>query len=360
MGADETRVVDSDKIWATLITKDSYLPGLLALAFSLRQVQSRYPLVALHTGTLSDGTVRALAARGIPLQRVPYIDPGTPAQQGAGAGAGAGGTGGSGAPGGQGVHGMVFSRFRDCFTKLVAFSLAAYSRIVLLDADMLVRRNMDELFDFPICLQKETLNKHTHTQQKNDACICNPFGIPIYPADWTPANCAFTQQHADPAGAQTDGGSPADGRGNLNAGLLVLAPGSRSGAEVYRAALAALAGGTGPDRSPLQLPFAEQSLLCLLFPGRWVALPYVYNALGPMRLRRVHGAIWRDDEVRNVHYILTPKPWEKSQDEVFQETQGGDADHGDSDEDQLKVLYRWWWEVDAERRAWEAKNGIGS
>ncbi|KAJ4302378.1 hypothetical protein N0V88_002522 [Collariella sp. IMI 366227] len=41
-------------------------------------------------------------------------------------------------------------RFRDCFTKLAAFSLTGYSRIVLLDADMLVLRNMDELMDVPL------------------------------------------------------------------------------------------------------------------------------------------------------------------------------------------------------------------
>ncbi|KAL2192055.1 glycosyltransferase family 8 protein [Thermothelomyces heterothallicus CBS 203.75] len=425
------KVVASDKIWASLITKDSYLPGLLTLAFSLRRVGSKYPLVALHTGTLADDTVRALAERGIPLQRVPYIFPGTrPPQAGAVVGpdgrngaAKRGGSavadreadddGGSGSSstttttttttttngnstnGGGGSRDGWYAhdpRFRDCFTKLAAFSLAAYSRIVLLDADMLVRRNMDELFDLPLD-NENRLFAATH------ACTCNPLHFAHYPRDWTPDHCAFTQQHADPAGAQTSGGSPDDGMGQLNGGLLVLAPSSSAGGiDVYRAVLDALC---GPEPTPPErLPFADQSLLGLLFAGRWVALPYVYNALWPMRRRRVHGAIWRDAEVRNVHYILTPKPWEKKQKEEEeeeetkvkavdrQEKQNGDGDDDDDDDgapngrqartgrddggegdhpaddadgtdDDDDVLDRWWWEVDAERRAWEAKNGIG-
>lgn len=56
--------------------------------------------------------------------------------------------------------------------------------------------------------------------------------------------------------------------------------------------------------------FADQSLLSDLFRGRWVALPYIYNALKSLRWKGVHDAIWRDENIKNVHYILGPKPWE--------------------------------------------------
>lgn len=44
--------------------------------------------------------------------------------------------------------------------------------------------------------------------------------------------------------------------------------------------------------------FADQSLLGDLFYGRWVALPYIYNALKTMRAEGVHGTIWRDENVK--------------------------------------------------------------
>ena len=39
-------------VWATLITKSTYLPGLLTLAYSLRKSNSAYPLLALYTDSL--------------------------------------------------------------------------------------------------------------------------------------------------------------------------------------------------------------------------------------------------------------------------------------------------------------------
>jgi lipopolysaccharide biosynthesis glycosyltransferase len=65
--------------------------------------------------------------------------------------------------------------------------------------------------------------------------------------------------------------------------------------------------------------FPDQALLGDVFAGRWVALPYVYNALKFLRWPGVHDAIWRDDRVKNIHYGFTPKPWEiqgRSEDEL--------------------------------------------
>lgn len=160
----------------------------------------------------------------------------------------------------------------------------------------------------------------------------------------------------------------------------MLAPSAPWGADVYRTVLGVLC---GPDAAPPgPLPFADQSLLGLLFAGRWAPLPYVYNALRPMRLRRVHGAIWRDDEVRNVHYITMPKPWGRKnpieekrkraaadgrQESVNEAATNGKDDNSnsqaaahDADEEEDSVVDEWWWEVDEERRAWEVENGITS
>lgn len=66
--------------------------------------------------------------------------------------------------------------------------------------------------------------------------------------------------------------------------------------------------------------FADQSLLSDLFLGRWVGLPYIYNALKTLRWEAVHRPIWRDEEVKNIHYILSPKPWDEKPGEETDET----------------------------------------
>lgn len=150
----------------------------------------------------------------------------------------------------------------------------------------------------------------------------------------TPENCAFTFQHSTPDIAQTTG-SPSDiGLGLPNGGLLVVNPSKG----VYDKIVDQLA-----TSATLSYDFADQSLLGDLFYGRWVALPYIYNALKTLRWEGVHDAIWRDEEVKNVHYILSPKPWDEW---VGGETQGKDASHA------------WWVELNGERLKEEEKEGI--
>ena len=142
----------------------------------------------------------------------------------------------------------------------------------------------------------------------------------------------------------------------------------------------------------LLLPFAEQSLLSRLFPRRWAPLPYAYNALKTLRWRGVHDGLWRDGEVRCVHYILTPKPWEREGRGEREKEKGGGGGGGEGGEEREErerngygersreeseeegmgdngvvpavvveddeVTYGWWDEVDAERRRWEREAGI--
>lgn len=84
--------------------------------------------------------------------------------------------------------------------------------------------------------------------------------------------------------------------------------------------------------------FADQSLLSDLFSGRWVALPYIYNAL--KTLRDIHSEIWRDDEVKNIHYILSPKPWDEKPGQESNET------------------HKWWVNANLERLTKERLDGV--
>jgi lipopolysaccharide biosynthesis glycosyltransferase len=89
------------------------------------------------------------------------------------------------------------------------------------------------------------------------------------------------------------------------------------------------------------LDFADQSLLSDLFRGCWVPLPYTYNALKTLRWEGVHNEIWRDDKVKNVHYIFSPKPWDEEEGK-----EGADPTHA------------WWHKSNNARLAEEKAKGI--
>ncbi|GJC98717.1 glycosyl transferase family 8 [Colletotrichum higginsianum IMI 349063] len=340
--SDGRRAVESDKVWTTLITNLDYLPGLLTLNHSLVKSGSAYPLVALYTDSFPPEGLAALERRRIPAQRIEYLLP---------------------------TKGRDYSndpRFYDCWSKLSPFSLTQYSRVVQLDSDMLVLRNMDELMELdlddgdfaaqqtpgaaiggsprnpsspgsPSLEDLAVKNPSTRVFAAGHACVCNPLKKPHYPADWTPANCAFTTQHADPDAAQRTSPDPVTQSplGFMNGGLQVVNPSKKLFEQIVR----------HMELGAMDMDFADQSLLSDLYRGRWVALPYVYNALKTMRWDGVHADIWRDAEVKNVHYILAPKPW----DEI-------DADTGEWTG--TEESHRWWVDFNRERKAGEKARGV--
>ena len=119
----------------------------------------------------------------------------------------------------------------------------------------------------------------------------------------------------------------------LNSGMLVVVPSTG----LYEAIATHMA--TSPAIEHYSFP--DQELLSDLFKDRWVPLPYVYNALKTLRWKGVHDAIWRDDKVKVVHYILNPKPWSE--------------DPGAPLADET---HQWWRDVNKERLQDEQHRGI--
>lgn len=155
-----------------------YLPGLLTLHHSLNHPQpdpsikatntstppsqgTRYPFVAFYTSSFPPEGLKILQSRGIPAQWVPNVVPASTREY------------------------TADPRFADTWTKLVAFSLEEYERVVLLDGDILVRRNMDELMDIELD-SKTALEEGTGKRvfAAAHACACNPMKKPHYPANW--------------------------------------------------------------------------------------------------------------------------------------------------------------------------------
>ncbi|KAH6604611.1 galactinol synthase [Trichoderma cornu-damae] len=313
--APDAKSTNTPPVWTTLITNLDYLPGLLTLHYSLQRVRSEFPLVALYTDSFPAEGRAALEARGIASQRIDYLLP---------------------------AAGKDYSndpRFYDCWSKLVPFSLTEYARIVQLDSDMLVLRNMDELMalelDPPAVSEAGDASSSRRVFAAGHACVCNPLGKPHYPSNWVPENCAFTSQHADPEAAQTVAADPSAGPlGFMNGGLQVVNP----SAALYAQILAHM------EADAANMDFADQSLLSDLYRGRWVPLPYTYNALKTLRWEGVHRQIWRDDRAKNVHYILSPKPWHEIDDEG--QWTGTDESH------------KWWIDANRERKAADRHKGI--
>jgi len=73
------------------------------------------------------------------------------------------------------VH-LASPRFEDIWTKLRVFELVEYETIVLLDADMLLRRNIDELLKVKL--------PGTDWIAASHFCLCNSVGASWAPDDW--------------------------------------------------------------------------------------------------------------------------------------------------------------------------------
>lgn len=107
--------------------------------------------------------------------------------------------------------------------------------------------------------------------------------------------------------------------GLLNSGLVVINP-SLQLADSLQHFLA-----TSPLVSTFKFP--DQDLLAAYFEGKWKVLPWCFNALKTLRV--IHKPLWRDDEIRCLHYILAEKPWR---------TPPGAA--GEYEE-----VHVWWWDT---------------
>lgn len=365
--------VPKGKVWTTLITNTKYLSGLLTLEHSLRRVGSKYPLLVLYTETFEEEGHKALDIRGITKRKIEYLLPKAHKDY------------------------SNDTRFYDCWSKLQPFSLFEYERVIQLDSDMVVLRNMDELMDIP-------LNDETRVFAAAHACVCNPYHKEHYPKDWVAANCANTKYYeycskyksnvlqtrvldgipsplcsnegllelgissestdtssesnstgddsvcvanstaaTSPATLDHEyflhayGPGPSSGLGICNGGLQVVAPSRKT----YKQILNVLS----QPSTTNNYDFADQSLLSDLFRNRWVPLSYKYNAL--KTLKTIHPEVWDDSEVANLHYILNPKPWD-----VRHLSNRLSKDYDDTE------TFKFWFKIDDERLETEAERGI--
>ena len=269
------------RAWATLLTRPNYVVGVRTLRASLAESGSEYPLVVMITDGVDAPSRQLLVDDGCILRDVESIAPeeGLPTN-------------------------YANARFAEVWTKLNAWRLTEFERLGVLDADMLVTRNMDELL---------ILDLVPGTIAACHACRCNPNRIAGYPASWTPQNCFYTYcrgpEHTSEPGVVDN---------YLNGGLLVVTPDEN----VFTELVTRLRG--VDDLARYQ--FAEQDFLNEFYRDRWLPLPYVYNALKTLPFQ--HPPLWDAAAVKNIHYIID-KPWERAPDP----------------DDRYFELDRLWWDV---------------
>ena len=288
--------------WVTLLTRPSYLPGVITLAYSLSSHATAYPLIVLITPSLPPSCVRALQLESVrnplliihPIQSL--ILPNNRKTT------------------------LIAARFEDTWTKLRAFELTSYESIVFLDADITIYKNMDDIFD--IALPADDWIAAVH------CCVCNLDHDSWAPDNWTRENCPHTPLRYPAALEKATriplGTSPPDTYALLNGGVFLCHPSER----LWKALLHHFL--TSPELSTFQFP--DQDFLASMFCGKWCPLPWKYNALKTMR--QWHTNIWRDEEVKGLHYIVD-KPWEKR---VASDGIGG---HLGRDGE----THTWWWNV---------------
>ena len=272
------------RAWVTLLTQPNYLVGVRTLRASLERSGSAYPLAVMVTDDIDGPSRQLLEDEGCLLRPVEPLRPPSDLQDS-----------------------YANARFAEVWTKLAAWRLTEFERVVFLDADMLVTQNMDELFSLELA---------PGAIAACHACRCNPNRIASYPESWTPENCFYTHggglEHTLEAEAVDL---------YLNGGFLVLTPDQT----VYAALVQRMAEVDDLER----YPFAEQDLLNEHYQERWQPLPYVYNALKTLAFQ--HPTLWDAAEVKNIHYIID-KPWQKALDP----------------DDRYYPVNKLWWDVAAD------------
>lgn len=313
-GPNPNATADSDPLsraWLTLVTRASYLPGLAVLVDSLYKHGSKHPLIVQYTTDLPEDCIKCLQLlHGLyPLclpQRVESI------------------------PLPDGLE-PVAARFADTLTKLRAFQPLTQNEldvlglpstpkeICFLDADILIMRNLDDIFDVPRPGSDWVASHH--------ACVCNVDGDPLAPPEYSIENCPFTRVEHPEALEQPVLVPETEAQKKtyalLNSGVFVCTPSQELWQKIQDFF-------TTNEALVKTFKFPDQNFMEVFFQDKWVPLGWQYNAIKTHRYW--HSAAWRDDEVRALHYIID-KPWEVR-------TGKGDA-AGYLGRD--GVTHSWWW-----------------
>ena len=114
--------------YTTVLSTDSYLPGVLALFESIKRTNSKVSdfVVIVNQGIKSE-TVNRLLESGVTVKTMPRVNATQRIQS----------------------KNKLFPHWNNTFDKFNVFDLTDYDKVVYLDSDIYVSDNIDELFEKP-------------------------------------------------------------------------------------------------------------------------------------------------------------------------------------------------------------------
>ena len=158
------------------------------------------------------------------------------------------------------------TRFINVFTKLECLSLVQYEKIILLDLDMIIARNIDHLFKL----------------KAPAACIKRfyvPYGKPI------PPTMICSEEKLV---------------GSINAGLMLLKPDLTE--------LDAIKSDIATNNQINAFKYPEQDYLSLRYCDKWTSITFNYNYQFGLT-NRVKKCRYTIDDIYVIHYSSSYKPW---------------------------------------------------
>lgn len=219
-----------------------YLTGALVLGYSLMKTNTDYDRVILVTPDVSPEYREYLRPVYTNIIEINYVA----------------------------VNPEIFAdattRFRDVFTKLACFDLVQYEKIILLDLDMIVAKNIDHLFQLTA---PAAVVKHHYVA----------YGKKI------------------PAGMICRNGELV---GSINAGLMLLEPSLEEWADIQQ--------DISRNVQLKKFKYPEQDYLSLRYCGDWTSITFNYNFQFGLT-KRVRKAKYRIDDIYVIHYSSSYKPW---------------------------------------------------
>ena len=122
----------SNYSYVTLLTNDSYMYGVTLLVESMKRVDTKYPLHVLITKDVSAASREMMDQLGVTYQHIDIIE----------------------TPDFIYEHNLAIqpetaATWKNCWTKFRIFDLTQFDKIVFLDADVMILKNLDHLFELP-------------------------------------------------------------------------------------------------------------------------------------------------------------------------------------------------------------------
>lgn len=233
------------RVFATFLTGNgSYLPGVLALDFGLKRVNSSYPLVVFTTSSIDKTVKEKLIRKKIKVIQVNSITPPDEIKK-------------------LNIA-SGFKRWNESFSKLEILKQSRFEKIIFLDADMLIKKNIDHLFDSP-----------------NLSAVAA--GNSLRPS-WI----------------------------DLNSGLLVIQPSN----ELYKTAINCLNTLSKSNSLERYRAIGDQDILHLAFPewptNKKLHLSEKYNMLSYFMNKTIKNGYVNPQDISIIHFASSTKPWNYS------------------------------------------------